>query len=98
MYVDLIIDKKYQKSKAAPVYPDGIAGTVFNYLFLNLWIFCLCFFIRCKLERDKKMQKRRKASRRRTSVRQRRFSAVEKAKTLFRLLKESARIPTHFPL
>ena len=50
--------KKYQKSKAAPVYPDGTAGTVFNYLFLNLWIFCLCFFIRCKLERDKKMQRR----------------------------------------
>ena len=45
----------------------------------------------------KKLQKRRKSSRRRTSVRQRRFSAVEKAKTLFRLLKESARIPTSFP-
>ena len=44
----------------------------------------------------KKMQKRRKASRRRTIVRQRRFSAVEKAKTLFYLLKESARIPTSF--
>ena len=44
----------------------------------------------------KKMQKRRKSPRRRTSVRQRRFSAVEKAKTLFRLLKESARIPTSF--
>ena len=44
----------------------------------------------------KKMQKRRKSSRRRTIVRQRRFSAVEKAKTLFRLLKESARIPTAF--
>ena len=42
------------------------------------------------------MQKRRKSSRRRTIVRQRRFSAVEKAKTLFRLLKESARIPTAF--
>ena len=48
-------------------------------------------------EEIKKMQKRRKASRRRTIVRQRRFSAVEKAKTLFRLLKESARIPTSFP-
>ena len=58
MYVNLIIDKKYQKSKAAPVSLDGTAGTVFNYLFLNLWIFCLCFFIRCKLERDKKMQRR----------------------------------------
>ena len=45
----------------------------------------------------KKMQNRRKSSRRRTCVRQRRFSAVEKAKTLFRLLKESARIPTSFP-
>ena len=44
----------------------------------------------------KKMQNRRKSSRRRTSVRQRRFSAVEKAKTLFHLLKESARIPTAF--
>ena len=44
----------------------------------------------------KKMQKRRKPPRRRTGVRQRRFSAVEKAKTLFRLLKESARIPTSF--
>ena len=44
----------------------------------------------------KKMQKRRKSSRRRTIVRQRRFSAVEKAKTLFHLLKESARIPTAF--
>ena len=44
----------------------------------------------------KKMQNRRKSSRRRTSVRQRRFSAVEKAKTLFYLLKESARIPTSF--
>ena len=44
----------------------------------------------------KKMQKRRKASRRRTGVRQRRVSAVEKAKTLFHLLKESARIPTSF--
>ena len=47
-------------------------------------------------EEIKKMQKRRKSSRRRTSVRQRRFSAVEKAKTLFHLLKESARIPTSF--
>ena len=44
----------------------------------------------------KKMQKRRKASRRRTSVRQRRFSAVEKAKTLFYLLQESGRMPTSF--
>ena len=44
----------------------------------------------------KKMQNRRKASRRRTIVRQRRFSAVEKAKTLFHLLKESVRIPTSF--
>ena len=44
----------------------------------------------------KKMQNRRNTPRRRTSVRQRRFSAVEKTKTLFRLLKESARIPTAF--
>ena len=46
--------------------------------------------------RDKKDAEAPKSSRRRTSVRQRRFSAVEKAKTLFYLLKESARIPTSF--
>ena len=64
---------------------------------------CLVFaFSVCAFSADtsrgeiKKMQNRRKASRRRTSVRQRRFSAVEKAKTSFRLLKESARIPTSF--
>ena len=62
-----------------------------------------CFrFFRSALSADpnrgeiKKMQNRRKPPRRRTSVRQRRFSAVEKTKTLFRLLKESARIPTSF--
>ena len=45
----------------------------------------------------KKMQKRRKSSRRRTIVRQRRFSAVEKAKTL-NFKQESVRIPTPYQL
>ena len=49
---------------------------------------CFRFSVRAVLavtdrEEIKKMQKRRKSSRRRTIVRQRRFSAVEKAKTLF---------------
>ena len=64
---------------------------------LSVWaIFGLRFSADPKRGEIKKMQKRRKASRRRTIVRQRRFSAVEKAKTLFYLLKESARIPTSF--
>ena len=41
----------------------------------------------------KEMQKRRNTTRRRTIVRQRRVSAVEKAKT-FNLVQESDRIPT----
>ena len=63
----------------------------------RLSIFSVCAFSADPNRGEiKKMQNRRKSSRRRTSVRQRRFSAVEKAKTLFRLLKESARIPTSF--
>ena len=61
----------------------------------TLWV-CAVYGFTCARGEIKKVQKRRKSSRRRTSVRQRRFSAVEKAKTLFRLLKESARIPTSF--
>ena len=60
-------------------------------------VFSVCAFLADTSRGEiKKMQNRRKSSRRRTSVRQRRFSAVEKAKTSFRLLKESARIPTSF--
>ena len=63
----------------------------------RLSIFSVCAFSADPNRGEiKKMQNRRKSSRRRTSVRQRRFSAVEKAKTLFHLLKESARIPTAF--
>ena len=63
----------------------------------RLSIFSVCAFLADPPRGEiKKMQNRRKSSRRRTSVRQRRFSAVEKAKTLFHLLKESARIPTSF--
>ncbi len=62
-----------------------------------VFAFSVCAFLASTIRREiKKMQKRRKSSRRRTSVRQRRFSAVEKAKTLFHPLKESARIPTAF--
>ena len=62
-----------------------------------VFAFSICAFLAFTQRGEiKKMLKRRKASRRRTGVRQRRFSAVEKAKTSFRLLKESARIPTSF--
>ena len=62
-----------------------------------VFAFSVCAFLAETIRREiKKMQKRRKSSRRRTCVRQRRFSAVEKAKTLFHPLKESARIPTSF--
>ena len=51
---------------------------------LSVWaIFGLRFSADPKRGEIKKMQKRRKASRRRTIVRQRRFSAVEKADNHF---------------
>ena len=62
-----------------------------------VFAFSVCAFLADTSRGEiKKMQKRRKTSRRRTSVRQRRFSAVEKAKTS-NLMQESARIPTHYP-
>ena len=66
--------------------------------FNSVFAFSACAFLAFpKRWEIKKMQKRRKTSRRRTSVRQRRFSAVEKAKTS-NLMQESARIPTPYLL
>ena len=58
--------------------------------------FGLRFFSRPEPERDKIVWSVRFRLARRTSVRRKAKSGAEKAKTLFHLLKESARIPTAF--
>ena len=58
--------------------------------------FGLRFFSRPEMGRDKIVWSVRFRRARRTSVRRAAKSGAEKAKTLFHLLKESARIPTAF--